>query len=138
MNPDYRRRQLLGGALAGGTLGLVSAAGLAGCGGGVDGNAYSGFVANGTTGTPHDKQIALALAQIDSLGEALMTSTGIPGMAIAMVRGDQLLYARGFGVKVAGTRSMVDADTVFQLASMSKPIGASVVARQIGAGNIAW
>lgn len=135
MNPDFRRRQLLGGALAGGTLSLAGAAGLAGCGGGGDGNAYSGFVSSGTT---QDKQIALALAQVDSLGEALMTSTGIPGMAIAMVRGDQLLYARGFGVKVAGTRSPVDADTVFQLASMSKPIGASVVARQVGAGNIAW
>lgn len=129
MNPIFRRRrQLLGGALGSGALGL------AGCGGG-GGRSYSGFAVVPST---QDKQIASALAQLDGLADALMKNGGPPGMAVAVVRGDVTVYAKGFGVLVAGTASPFDADSVFQLASMSKPIGATVVAHQIGRGGVAW
>lgn len=82
--------------------------------------------------------VADAVAQLDGLAEKLMDSSGIPGMAVAVVHGGQTLYAKGFGVRAAGTSENVDADTVFQLASLSKPIGSTVVARQVAAGVVDW
>ncbi len=53
------------------------------------------------------------------------------------------MYAKGFGVKdvKAGAEdnaNKVDADTVFQLASLSKPLGATVVAHQVGENAVSW
>ncbi|PTR30368.1 CubicO group peptidase (beta-lactamase class C family) [Rhodococcus sp. OK519] len=85
-----------------------------------------------------EASVADAVAQLDGLAEKLMDSSGIPGMAVAVVHGGQTLYAKGFGVRAAGSSEKVDADTVFQLASMSKPIGATVVARQVASGVVDW
>ena len=89
---------------------------------------------------PRDAQIDKAIAQLDQLAKDLMDRTGVPGMAVAVVRGDQKIYAEGFGTRQVDTTSPVDADTVFQLASLSKSVGSTVVARQVGlrAGGITW
>ncbi len=83
-------------------------------------------------------QIERAIGQLDGLAASLMASSGIPGMAVAVVQGGRTVYAKGFGVRAAGSPQKVDADTVFQLASLSKPVGATVVARQVGAGRVQW
>ncbi|GAB2888961.1 serine hydrolase [Paraburkholderia jirisanensis] len=83
-------------------------------------------------------QIEHALAQLDKLAADLMASSGVPGMAVAVVHGTQTVYAKGFGIRETGSALPVDADTVFQLASLSKPIGASVIAHQIGTGAVGW
>ncbi|PQM49973.1 serine hydrolase [Mycolicibacter virginiensis] len=87
-------------------------------------------------------RVDAAVAQLDGLAQDLMTSTGIPGLAVAVVHGGKAVYAKGFGVRDTrngdGPDNAVNADTVFQLASMSKPVGATVVAQQISAGTIAW
>ena len=79
-----------------------------------------------------DNAVDNAVGRLDGLVEDLMTASGIPGLAVAVVHGGKTLYAKGFGVREAGKPDAVDADTVFQLASMSKPIAATVVAHQIG------
>nr|MCH9701427.1 serine hydrolase [Actinomycetes bacterium] len=67
---------------------------------------------------------------------------GIPGLAITVVHGGKTVYAKGFGVKNTQLPdepgNQVDPDTVFQLASLSKPLGATVVAHQVGQGGISW
>lgn len=57
-----------------------------------------------------------------------MRRTGVPGLAVAVVHDDKVVYLKGYGVRKVGTNQRVDADTVFMLASVSKPLGASVVA----------
>ncbi|MGE4339230.1 MAG: serine hydrolase [Pigmentiphaga sp.] len=83
-------------------------------------------------------QVEHAIGQIDQLAADIMARTGIPGMAIAVVHDGKVAYARGFGVRETGKAGPIDADTVFQLASLSKPIGATVVARQISQGAVRW
>lgn len=85
-----------------------------------------------------ESQITQAITQVDKLAADLMASSGVPGMAVAVVRGNQTVYAKGFGRRLVTDPAPVDADTVFQLASVSKPIGATVVARQVGRGGISW
>lgn len=84
-----------------------------------------------------------AVAKLDGIAADLMKSSGIPGMAVAVVHGGKTVYAKGFGVK-DNTRpaddpsNKVDPDTVFQLASVSKSIGSTVVAHQVGTKAITW
>jgi CubicO group peptidase (beta-lactamase class C family) len=83
-----------------------------------------------------------AIAKVDGLVSDLMKSTGIPGMAVAIVRGGKTVYAKGFGVRDAskgdGQDNKVDADTVFQLASVSKAVGATVVAHEVSDNVVGW
>lgn len=77
-------------------------------------------------------QIDAALARLDGLVADILRKSGVPGLSVAVVRGGKIVYAKGFGVRKAGEPGPVDADTVFQIASLSKPLGASVVAARIG------
>jgi CubicO group peptidase (beta-lactamase class C family) len=91
-----------------------------------------------TIATAGEFHIQEAIDQIDAHANALIATSGIPGMAVAVVHGGEIVYARGFGVRVVGAGEAIDADTVFQLASMSKPIGATVVAAVVGKGLADW
>jgi CubicO group peptidase (beta-lactamase class C family) len=87
-------------------------------------------------------RIDQAVAKVDGLVGDLMKNTGIPGMAVAIVHGGKLLYAKGFGIKDAskgqGRDNKVDTDTVFQLASVSKSVGSTVVAHEVSDNVVAW
>ena len=89
-----------------------------------------------------DGRVAEAISKVDGLVNELMRASGIPGVAVAIVHGGKTVYAKGFGVKDAdngdGEDNRVDADTVFQLASVSKSIGATVVAHEVTDNVIAW
>jgi CubicO group peptidase (beta-lactamase class C family) len=83
-------------------------------------------------------QIEAAIKQLGALTDAILHKSGIPGIAVAAVHDGKTVYANGFGKRRIGAPEMIDADTVFQLASISKPISATLVAQQIGRGGIAW
>ena len=83
-------------------------------------------------------QIEKAVEALDGIIESAMRETGVPGLAVAVVRRDEVLFAKGYGVRKAGEEGAVDTDTVFQLASLSKPVGATVVAKQVGEGIVDW
>ena len=89
-----------------------------------------------------ENAVDAAVGRLDELAGDLMRKSGIPGMAVAVVHGGKTVYAKGFGVKNAtlpddpGNR--VDPDTVFQLASVSKSLAATVVAHQVGVESVDW
>lgn len=87
---------------------------------------------------PSDGGVTSAIAQLDGIVSDLMARSGVPGVAVSVVQGDTVLYTKGFGVRDVTTGQPVTADTVFQLASVSKPIGASVVAAAVGKGIVTW
>lgn len=82
--------------------------------------------------------VGRAVAALDEVVGDAMALTGVPGIAVAVVHGDEVVFARGFGVRQAGRPEPVDAETVFQLASVSKPITSTVVAAVVGRGLIDW
>lgn len=67
-----------------------------------------------------------------------MAQWGVPGMAVAVVRDDQVVLAEGYGVRRLGERASVDADTVFAIGSNTKAFTAAVIATEIEAGRMAW
>ncbi|NYT86017.1 serine hydrolase [Pollutimonas harenae] len=84
------------------------------------------------------ERVLQAVAQVDGIVNDIMARTGVPGIAVAVVHKGQTIYAKGFGVRRVGDATPVDADTVFQLASISKSVGATVVAAQVSKGIIGW
>lgn len=81
---------------------------------------------------------ALAVRRAPALAEGILQQTGVPGMAVAIVHDDALVYSGGFGVREVGKGELIEADTVFQLASVSKSVAATVVSAVVGDGGIGW
>src|SRR5580765_4181716 len=67
-----------------------------------------------------------------------MQKTVVPGLAIGIVYRDTPIYLKGYGVRDVGTSYPVDADTVFQLASLATPLGSTVIAGLVSDGVIKW
>jgi CubicO group peptidase (beta-lactamase class C family) len=84
------------------------------------------------------EQVTHAVQELEKLAKKQIQENGLPGLAIAVVFQDEVVYAKGFGVRDTSAKVPVDADTVFQLASLSKPIGSTVVAELVGEGKITW
>ncbi len=84
------------------------------------------------------EQVNKAIRELEKLTQKQIQENTLPGLAIAVVFQDKLMYAKGFGVRDVNTNAPVNTDTVFQLASMSKPIGSTVVAELVGEGKITW
>src|SRR5438552_1903214 len=89
---------------------------------------------------PHvtSEQVTRAIQELEKLAQKQIQENALPGLAIAVVFQDKAVYAKGFGVRDVNTKVPVDADTVFQLASLSKPIGSTVVAELVSEGKITW
>ncbi|MFG1298580.1 serine hydrolase [Xanthobacter sp. V3C-3] len=83
-------------------------------------------------------RIEQAVARLDGIVADLMKRSGVPGVAVAVVHEGRPLLVKGYGVRKAGESAPVDADTVFQLASLSKAVGAGVVAHAVGRGTVKW
>jgi CubicO group peptidase (beta-lactamase class C family) len=85
-----------------------------------------------------ENQIQAGIKQLGPLARDLLQKSGVPGMAVAAVYNGETVFAEGFGIRRAGAADAVDADTVFQLASLSKAISATILAQQIGRGGLSW
>lgn len=93
---------------------------------------------------PEDESIntavAAALERLPDLIEETIESTQVPGMAVSVVHGDEIVFAEGYGTREVGADLAVTPDTVFQIASLSKPLSATGVAAAIGqsGGSLDW
>ncbi|MBT8162757.1 MULTISPECIES: serine hydrolase [Arthrobacter] len=83
-------------------------------------------------------KVTSALDQLDGLVNDSMEKTGLPGMAVAVVYQDEVVYSKGFGVREVGKPDKIGPDTVFKLASVSKPLASTVVAGVVGRKLIQW
>jgi len=66
---------------------------------------------------------------------ALLDSAGIPGASVAKLEAGRIAWASGFGVRQAGGTDPVDTLTVFEGASLTKPIVAAGLLRMVGRGE---
>lgn len=65
-----------------------------------------------------------------------MAFHGVPGVGIAVIDGGELAWARGYGVRDAEAGGAVTVETLFQAASISKPVTAVAVLRLVQAGQL--
>ena len=83
-------------------------------------------------------KITAAVPQLEALAEKIVAENQVPGLAIGIVHKDEVVYLQGFGKKTAAEPAKVDAETVFQIASMSKPVSATVIAALVGRKLLSW
>ena len=69
--------------------------------------------------------------------EQMMALTRIPGMAVGVVADGVTVYARGFGVASLEDRRPVTAETLFHMASVTKPFVATAVMQLVEEGIVA-
>lgn len=107
-------------------------------------SASLGFVANGgaawaeTAARITPERLQEAIKKLDELATKTIERNGTPGLAIAIVHRDQVIYLKCFGVREGGKAEPIDVNTVFQVASMSKPITSTVLAALVGEKKIGW
>jgi CubicO group peptidase (beta-lactamase class C family) len=65
---------------------------------------------------------------------SLIDSAGIPGMSMAYLEKGKVVWTKGFGVRSAGNKAPVDENTVFEAASLSKPVVAYAALKLVDAG----
>lgn len=61
---------------------------------------------------------------------------GVPGAGVAIIENGGVVWATGYGVKLAGTDDAVDADTVFSVGSVSKVVNAALILRLVSEGLV--
>ncbi len=66
--------------------------------------------------------------------EELMKDLGVPGVSVAVIRDFKIHWAKGYGIADVETGAPVDTETLFQAASISKPVAAMAVLRAVDDG----
>lgn len=76
--------------------------------------------------------------QIDRMVERAMEVFEVPGMAVSVVYGGKVHYAKGRGLVETGSDARVDEDTLFRIASVSKAFTAAALAVLVDDGKLGW
>ncbi|MFN7949817.1 MAG: serine hydrolase [Blastocatellia bacterium] len=78
------------------------------------------------------------LREIDAAAEKARQDWQVPGLAIAIVKNDKVIFAKGYGVRELGKSDPVDAQTLFAIASNSKAFTTALLAMLVDEKKIAW
>ena len=80
----------------------------------------------------------LDVASLDSYVEQGMLRWSLTGLALAIVKGDQIVVAKGYGERRYNHDEPIDEHTIFAVASCAKPITATALAILVDEGKIKW
>lgn len=75
---------------------------------------------------------------LDASIEKAMKDWGVPGVAVAVVKDDSVVHARGYGVRELGRPEPVDERTIFAIGSSSKAFTSAALAILVDEGRVAW
>lgn len=79
-----------------------------------------------------------AVKELPAIIESVMQRSQVPGLAVAVVVDGKTVFAQGYGKREVGKPEAVNAQTVFQIASLSKSLSSTVAAIEVGRGRLAW
>ena len=78
------------------------------------------------------------LQGLDDYVTKSMADWKIPGLALAIVRNDSVILAKGYGVRTLGKPDRVDERTLFAIGSSSKAFTSLAVAMLVDQGKVKW
>jgi CubicO group peptidase (beta-lactamase class C family) len=84
------------------------------------------------------QQTAIPGPELDNYINNAMKEWQVPGLAIAIVKDDRIVLAKGFGVRELGKPTPVDERTLFAIGSSSKAFTAAAIAMLVDEGKLKW
>ncbi len=89
---------------------------------------------------PHARAqtIEARLKEIDDYATKAGRDWNVPGFAIAIVKDDRVVFAKGYGVRELGKPAPVDDKTLFAIASNTKAFTAAALAILVDEGKVRW
>jgi CubicO group peptidase (beta-lactamase class C family) len=79
-----------------------------------------------------------AIAAVDDDVRRAMQEEHVPGVAVGMIADGKVIMAKGYGIREVGKPALVDADTIFDIGSMTKSFTATAVAAMVDDGKLKW
>ena len=75
---------------------------------------------------------------VDAIVQDAMKAWNVPGASVAIIRGNEVLYVKGYGVKDIKTQQPVTPDTIFAIGSTSKAFTTTAMAMLADEGKMNW
>jgi len=100
--------------------------------------ALSALVATGAAAQRSKAPAQPRFADLDAFVAKSMQAFKVPGIAVAIVKNDSIVYAKGYGTRTVGKSEPVDANTIFAIGSSSKAFTAALVAMAVDEGKMKW
>jgi CubicO group peptidase (beta-lactamase class C family) len=87
---------------------------------------------------PMEARVRALTPDLEAYIRSGMKAYDLPGLAIGIVTGDRLVYAKGFGVRSKAGGAPVDTRTAFQIGSLTKGFLATTMAIIVDRGKVHW
>lgn len=79
-----------------------------------------------------------AVGDLDAYVERALRDWSVPGVAVAVVKDDEVVHIRGYGVLENGKAEQVDTNTLFSIGSCTKAFTATALAMLVADGKLEW
>ena len=86
--------------------------------------------------TPQGPDASSIVADIDAYAQLAKSTWKVPGMAVAIIQGDKIIFEKCYGVRKYGGNDPITPQTSFQIGSISKSFTATALARMVDMGKL--
>ncbi|MFC2101197.1 serine hydrolase [Bacteroidota bacterium] len=85
-----------------------------------------------------ENEITIDYKNLSNYFEKARQDWNVPGMAVAIVKDDKIVFSKGFGVRDINEKDKVDEHTIFAIASNTKSFTSAALAMLVDEGKINW
>ena len=98
----------------------------------------TGVVLTGVAQNKKSSSLQADINAFDSYVQKTMQDWQIPGMSVAIVKNNEIIFTKGYGVREIGTNKKVDSKTIFVCASTTKAMTAACMGILVDEGKVNW
>src|SRR5688572_10818657 len=95
-------------------------------------------VAVGSVSAQNGRGTAEKIARLDKYFEQSRAAWRAPALAVAIVKDDSVIFAKGYGTLEVGRPARADENTIFAIGSSSKAFTTAALAILIDEGKLKW
>jgi CubicO group peptidase (beta-lactamase class C family) len=78
------------------------------------------------------------IQEFDAYVESVRKQWNVPGLAITVVKDNQVIFKKGYGIRELGKSEAVDTQTLFACASTTKAMTVTLMGMLVDEGKLAW
>lgn len=78
------------------------------------------------------------IKEVDAYAQKVRADWNVPGLAVAIVKDDKVIFAKGYGIKELGKTDAVDENSLFAIGSNTKAFTTATLATLVDEGKVKW